>query len=51
MSAIVDGSATLTNVVVEDDGGTIEWPDFDVSFKARSSRENGKLGGRPRKVA
>jgi hypothetical protein len=80
--AIVDGSATLTNVVVEDDGGTIEWPDLDVSFsvaemlpeylglvgavrsaaarkagasktpaKARSSRENGKLGGRPRKVA
>jgi hypothetical protein len=80
--AIADRSAMLTNVVVEDDGGTIEWPDLDVSFsvaemlpeylgligavrsavarkagaaktpaKARSSRENGKLGGRPRKVA
>jgi hypothetical protein len=80
--AIVDGSAALTNVVVEDGGGTIEWPDLDVSFsvaemlpeylglggavrsaaarkagaaktpaKARSSRANGKLGGRPRKVA
>jgi hypothetical protein len=32
MSAIVDGATALTNVVVEDDGGTIEWPDLDVSF-------------------
>jgi len=79
--AIADGSAAIRNVVVEDDGGTVEWPDLDVSFsvaemlpeylglsgavrssaarkagtvktpvKARSSRENGKLGGRPRKV-
>jgi len=80
--ALAEGSRALELVVVEDDGGTIEWPDLDVSFsvtemlpeylgfgsavrstaarkagiaktaaKARSSRENGKRGGRPRKVA
>ncbi len=80
--AIATRSATLKKVLVEDEGGTIEWPDLDVSFsvaemlpeylglagvvrratarkagaaktpaKARASRENGKLGGRPRKAA
>jgi hypothetical protein len=80
--AIATRSVALKNVLVEDEGGTIEWPDLDVSFsvaemlpeylglagaarasaarkagtvkspaKARTSRENGKLGGRPRKAA
>jgi len=80
--ALDERSNALEVVVVEDDGGTIEWPDLDVSFsvaemlpeflgfgsavrsaaarnagtvkttaKARSSRENGKRGGRPRKAA
>lgn len=80
--ALDNGSETLKAVVVEDAGGTIEWPDLDVSFsvaemlpeflglggiarsanarkagstktpaKARASRANGKLGGRPSKVA
>ncbi len=80
--ALHEGSTALEAVIVEDDGGTIEWPDLDVSFsvaemlpeflgfgsavrsaaarkagsvktttKTRSSRENGKRGGRPRKAA
>jgi hypothetical protein len=80
--AAATGSEALRNVVVEDNGATIEWPDLDVSFsvaemlpeylglssivrsssarkagsaksaaKARASRQNGKLGGRPRKAA
>jgi hypothetical protein len=80
--AATAGSAAFRNVVVEDHGATIDWPELDVSFsvaemlpeylglsgvvrssaarkagsakssaKARASRENGKLGGRPRKAA
>ncbi len=80
--ALDEGSNALRAVVVEDDGGTVEWPDLEVGFsvaemlpeflgfgsavrsaaarkagtvktsaKARSSRENGKRGGRPPKAA
>ncbi|MGH7727811.1 MAG: hypothetical protein ACREM2_03305 [Vulcanimicrobiaceae bacterium] len=80
--ALAEGSSALEAVVVEDDGGTVEWPHLEVSFsvaemlpeflgfgsavrsaaarkagnvktaaKARSSRENGKRGGRPRTAA